>query len=112
MARRQSGTRSGGSRQSRSSDAAKLSFSTTAVAAIVIWVLSLTAQWYGMQGKFSEINTALQIISTQMQGDTKLAEKDAAAKDARIRELEVTTKAFEIRMRNLETENARRAGGR
>ena len=89
-------------------DAEKTKFSVTTVAAIVIWVLALAAQWYGMQGKFSEINTALSIIAKQMEGDSKLAERDATARDTRIRELELGAKQFEIRVRQLENENARR----
>jgi uncharacterized protein HemX len=96
--------------QRRSVDAEKTKFSVTTVAAIVVWVLALAAQWYGMQGKFAEINTALSIIAKQMEGDTKLAERDATARDARIRELEVAAKAYEIRLRQLENENARRGG--
>jgi len=89
-------------------DVEKSRFSATTVAAIVVWVLALAAQWYGMQGKFAEINTALSIIAKQMEGDTKLAERDATTRDSRIRELEVTGKAFEIRIRQLENDNARR----
>src|SRR5262245_1250980 len=89
-------------------DASKLNFTTNSVAQIVIWVLSLAAAWYGVQSKLGEIQSDVRVIATRMDGDSKLSEKDATARDARIRELEVTYKAFEIRIRNLETENARR----
>lgn len=94
----------------RLADASKLNFSASSVIQIVIWVLSLAAAWYGVQSKLSNIETKIEIISTEMKGDNKLNERDSTARDTRIRELEVTMKAYDIRIRQLETENARRGG--
>ena len=94
----------------RNTDATKLNFSTNSVAQIVIWVLSLAAAWYGVQSQLSEIQASIKVMSTQMIGDAKLSERDAKDRDSRVRELEVNMKAYDIRIRQLENENARRGG--
>lgn len=92
----------------RATDAAKLNFSSSSVVQIVIWVLSLAAAWYGVQTKLSEIQTEVRVIGARMDGDAKLNDRDAAARDARIRDIENTQKAHDIRIRQLETDAARR----
>jgi hypothetical protein len=90
----------------------KLSVPIGSVPQIVIWVLSLAAAWYGVQSQLRDIQASIRVISTQMEGDTKLNDRDMANRDAKIREIEVNMKAYDIRIRALETDMAARKGVR
>ena len=95
-------------RERRALEAERVRLAPSSVAAIIVWVLSLAGAWYGVQSKLSEIQSDVRNISTRMDGDSKLAERDATTRDLRIRELENLAKSYDIRIRQLENENARR----
>ena len=99
-------------RERRNSDATKLSLSVTTVvvmlASVVIWVISIVGAYYGVQSKMDAIQSDVRNLSTEVKGGAQLVEKDNAGRDEKIHDLENTVKAHDIRIRNLETENARR----
>lgn len=91
----------------RATDATKLTFSTPVVAAIIVWVLSLAAAWYGVQTRLGEIQSDVRVIGERLENQNETSIVKQQQWEARIKESELTIKSHDIRIRQLETDFAR-----